>query len=83
MMLVMKRMIIQADERLLDRARDAAHSRGISVAQLVRDALERELGNTRRRKPRVLAAFESKPGSISAREANEMGRVPGEPWRSS
>lgn len=81
MMLMMKRMIIQADERLLDRAREAAHSRGISIAQLVREALEKELGSARRRKPRILGAFESKPGTMSAREATERGRVPPRSWR--
>lgn len=36
--------MIQADEALLDRARRRAADRGVSVAQLVREALERELG---------------------------------------
>jgi len=36
--------MIQADEALLARARKAAGDRGITFPQLVRDALERELG---------------------------------------
>jgi hypothetical protein len=36
--------MIQADEVLLARARKAAGERGITFPQLVRDALERELG---------------------------------------
>jgi len=40
----MRRLMIQADEALLDRARSRAADRGVSVAQVVRDALERELG---------------------------------------
>lgn len=44
MMANMRRMMIQADEALLDRARRRAADRGVSVAQLVREALERELG---------------------------------------
>jgi len=40
----MKRMMIQADDALLDRARRRAADRGVSVAQLFREALERELG---------------------------------------
>ena len=40
----MKRVMIQADESLLARARSRAAERGVSVAQVVRDALERELG---------------------------------------
>lgn len=40
----MKRIMVQADERLLDRARRRAAERGVSVAQVFRDALERDLG---------------------------------------
>ena len=40
----MRRMMIQADDGLLDRAKRRAAERGVSVAQVVRDALERELG---------------------------------------
>ena len=40
----MKRMMFQADDELLARARRRANERGVSVAQLVRDALEAELG---------------------------------------
>ncbi len=40
----MKRVMIQADERLLERARQRAADRGVSLAQVVRDALERDLG---------------------------------------
>ena len=36
--------MIQADRSLLERARRLAHDRGVSFPQLVRDALERELG---------------------------------------
>ena len=36
--------MIQADERLLERARRRAAERGVSVAQVVREALERDLG---------------------------------------
>jgi hypothetical protein len=40
----MKRIMVQADERLLERARARASERGVSVAQVFRDALERDLG---------------------------------------
>jgi hypothetical protein len=40
--------MIQADEALLARARKAASQRGVSFPQLVRDALEHELGVHRR-----------------------------------
>lgn len=36
--------MIQADEELLNRAKQTAAERGVSVASLVRHALERELG---------------------------------------
>jgi hypothetical protein len=35
--------MIQADRRLLERARRAAHERGVTFPQLVREALEHEL----------------------------------------
>jgi hypothetical protein len=40
----MERVMIQADRALLERARRAAHERGVTFPQLVRDALEHELG---------------------------------------
>lgn len=40
--------MIQADRSLLERARRLAHDRGVSFPQLVRDALERELGGDER-----------------------------------
>lgn len=41
----MKRLMIQADEALIERARQRAAERGVSIARVVRDALERELGD--------------------------------------
>ena len=38
--------MIQADTALLERARRAARERGVTFPQLVRDALEHELGPT-------------------------------------
>ena len=38
----------QADDELLERARRAAHERGVTFPQLVRQALERELAPTAR-----------------------------------
>jgi hypothetical protein len=40
-----RRVMIQADESLLARARKVAGERGVTFPQLVRDALERELGD--------------------------------------
>jgi hypothetical protein len=40
---MMRRLMIQADPELLERARRRAAERGVSVAQVVRDAMEHEL----------------------------------------
>lgn len=40
---MMQRVMIQAERSLLARAQQAAHERGVSFPQLVREALEREL----------------------------------------
>ena len=40
----MNRVMIQADNALLERARRAARERGVTFPQLVRDAIEHELG---------------------------------------
>ncbi|MGI8595535.1 MAG: CopG family transcriptional regulator, partial [Solirubrobacteraceae bacterium] len=55
----MKRMMIQAEEDLLDRAREEAHRRGVSVAQVIRDALEKELGATAPPRFGLIGAFDS------------------------
>jgi hypothetical protein len=40
----MQRLMIQAEPELLQRAKRRAAERGLSVAQVVRDAIEHELG---------------------------------------
>jgi hypothetical protein len=40
---MMQRVMFQAERSLLERAQQAAHERGVSFPQLVREALEREL----------------------------------------
>lgn len=40
---MMQRVMIQAERTLLERAQHAAHERGVSFPQLVREALEHEL----------------------------------------
>lgn len=45
-LLAMKRVMIQADRSLLERARRAARERGITFPHLVREAIEHELGPT-------------------------------------
>ncbi len=76
----MKRMMIQADERLLERARRRAAERGVSVAQVVRDALERELGYEEAPPPLTcVGAVSSESGDLS-RRASEDEFEP-EPYR--
>jgi hypothetical protein len=76
----MRRIMIQADEELLARARDEARRRRVSVAQLVRDALEKELPS-HPPPPTSLGRFSSGTGDLSAR-AGEDEYEP-EPFRSS
>jgi hypothetical protein len=76
---MMQRLMIQAEESLIERTRRRAAERGVSMAQVVRDALERELGGPAP-KPRV-GVFRSGSGDLS-RRASEDEFVP-EAWRSS
>jgi hypothetical protein len=41
---MMQRLMIQADPELVERAKRRARERGVSVAQVVREAMEHELG---------------------------------------
>lgn len=74
--------MIQADDALLDRARRRAADRGVSVAQLVREALERELGPaTPAPDVRCAGAFGSGTGDL-ARRASEGNDYEPPPFRS-
>jgi hypothetical protein len=77
----MQRIMVQADETLWRRARSVAADRGVSLAQLVRDALERELG-TGASQPEIRSAgaFASGDGD-RARRASDDAYVPA-PFRS-
>ncbi len=73
-------MIFQADEELLERVRERARERGVSVAQVVRDALEHELGQRRERpRPKSIGMGWSDIPDLASREDLF---VP-DPWRSS
>jgi hypothetical protein len=63
----MKRVMIQADGALLERARRAARERGVTFPQLVRDALEHELG-PRSGSPRPLSSVGAVSTGGRARE---------------
>jgi len=76
----MKRIMVQADERLLDRARRRAAERGVSVAQIFRDALERELGSeTAPPAPTSIGMVRSDHGDLSRRA--RTGEYEPEPYR--
>jgi len=80
-MMPVERMIFQADEQLLERVRSRAKERGVSVARIVREALERELGEgAKRPRPRSIGTGASGiPGGI-ARRVDEIYEP--DPWRS-
>lgn len=67
----MRRIMIQAEEELLRRARRAAARRGVSIAQLVREALERELGHERQPLPLSTGRFRSATGDLSERASRD------------
>jgi hypothetical protein len=48
---MMQRIMIQAEPELVERAKRRAQERGVSVAQVVREALEHELDGTAERIP--------------------------------
>jgi hypothetical protein len=80
--LMMRRIMIQAEPELVDRAKLRARERGVSVAQVVREALERELGDSEERMPprlRCIGIGRSSRGDLS-RRASEDEYEP-EPFR--
>ena len=76
-------MMFQADDELLARAKRRADERGVSVAQLVRDALEKELGSAGQTPPPVtIIGIGRSNRSDLSRLASEDAYEP-EPWASS
>ena len=74
----MKRVMFQADEELIERAKRRAADRGVSFAQVVRESLEREVGSPRRG-ARPTLTFIGRHASgrrADAREDTERGPVP-------
>ena len=80
---MMQRLMIQAEPELVERAKRRARERGVSVAQVVREALEHELGVSGRMPIppplRCIGAFSSGRGDLS-RRASEDEYEP-EPFR--
>lgn len=77
----MQRIMFQASEDLIGRVKAYAHSRGISVAQVVREALEKDLGSSRRRRSRLIGAFDSGGKSSTARDSTRLTKIPPQSWR--
>ncbi|MDP2710045.1 MAG: hypothetical protein Q8O56_02395 [Solirubrobacteraceae bacterium] len=78
----MQRMMFQADEALLARARRRATDRGVSVAQVIREALERELGSDAPApEVRSTGAFRSGRGDLARRASDGTDYEP-PPFRS-
>lgn len=75
--------MIQADPELVERAKRRAAERGVSVAQVVRDAMEHDLGQAEEERIppplTLIGAFASKRGDLS-RRASEDEYEP-EPFR--
>lgn len=69
-----RRVMVQADDALLERARKVASERGVSFPQLVRDALERELARDPEGALSCLGVVDS-GGRARAREYRP------DPWR--
>jgi hypothetical protein len=80
---MMQRLMIQAEPELVERAKRRARERGVSVAQVVREALERELGADGEEPLApplsLIGAFSSERGDLS-RRASEDEYEP-EPFR--
>ncbi len=74
--------MIQAEPELVARAKRRAAERGVSIAQVVREAMEHELGDEPQQPPfSMIGAFRSGRSDLS-RLASEDVYEP-EPWRSS
>jgi hypothetical protein len=73
---MMQRVMIQAERTLLERAQRAAHERGVSFPQLVRESLEREVAlNTAQ--PRPLSCV----GVINTHGRARAGAYEPDAWR--
>jgi hypothetical protein len=80
----MQRLMIQAEPELVERAKRRAAERGVSVAQVVREAMEHELGPDEEAIPPPLTCIGiGRSGRTDlSRLASEDVYEP-EPWRSS
>lgn len=74
----MVRTTIMADADLIDSLRALARARGLSFAEIVREAL-RQKASEFRPKPASLGAFES--GIADVRAVHDTGRMAPRSWR--
>ncbi len=76
-------MMFQADDELLAKAKRRASERGVSVAQLVRSALEKELGDGGQSPPKltIIGVGGSERTDLSTLAHGDAYRP--EPWVSS
>ncbi|HTX30160.1 MAG TPA: hypothetical protein VMD09_02180 [Solirubrobacteraceae bacterium] len=79
----MRRVIFQADEELLSRAKQRAHERGVSIAQVVRDALEADLRDAGTRPPPTSIIGIGISGRRDLSELASNDAYEPEPWVSS
>jgi hypothetical protein len=79
----MRRMMFQADDELLARAKRRAGERGVSVAQVVRDALEKELGDGERVPPPLKSIGVGRSGRTDLSALASEDFYEPDPWRSS
>ena len=79
----MRRMMFQADDELLALAKRRASERGVSVAQLVRDALAKELGDGGQGPPptTIIGIGRSERADLSSLASEDVYEP--EPWVSS
>jgi plasmid stability protein len=66
-----RRFIVQADDDLIRRVKKRAAQRGVSVAQIVRDALEAALGDGRQPAPSFIGKYSSGRTDDSIRASND------------
>lgn len=73
----MRRFIVQADDDLIRRVKKRAKQRGVSVAQIVRDALEVALGDGGHRVPSFIGKYASgRANNDSERASDEFVAEP-------
>jgi hypothetical protein len=78
---MMQRLMIQAEPELIQRAKRRATERGISVAQVVREAMQHELGPNEERIPPPLTcigAFSSGRSDLSELASGDFYEP--DPW---